>query len=84
MTAGQDAVTAALERQVRELAGLLARLRRARHQLVPEPSPAWRGPARHAFDAAVLLLAEGITATVDDVLLAHRETLRALHDMAAP
>ena len=55
------AVLAALETQLRELATVLARLERARRDLVPGPANFWRGTARLAYDAAM----DGIGLSVD-------------------
>lgn len=81
MNPDRDAMAAALEQQAHELASVIARLRRARHRLVPEPSSQWRGAARAAFDGAVHVLAFGLDTVIDDVLAAHRETLQALGTM---
>ena len=54
------ALIAALEVQYRELGALLARLRRARRELIPDPAAHWRGAARRAHDAAVDALARAV------------------------
>jgi len=62
MTRPQDAaMLAALERQHRDLSIVLARLERARRDLIPPPATFWRGTARHAYDAAL----DGLARTVD-------------------
>jgi len=72
------ALVAALETQQRQLALLLARLHRARRELVPDPASQWRGPARRAHDAAVDTLAKTIDVAVTAAQSARERTGVAL------
>jgi len=69
MTQLQDAILlAALELQAHRLTAVLHRLEAARQDLVPPAANFWRGPARHAYDSAI----EMIAATADSGIAAVR------------
>lgn len=80
----QDAATiAALETQLRQLTALLARLERARRDLIPGPATFWRGVARHAYDAAIDSLLTTIDAGIAALRSARDRSSSALAGMAA-
>jgi hypothetical protein len=84
MTSPPDAlaITVLAERE-RDLAVIIAELRRIRWQCLPGVADAWRGTARHAYDAAL----DTVVLTADSALVslerAHELTSAALAQAAS-
>ena len=84
MTRPQDAqLLAALEAQHRELTALLARLQRARRQLVPPPATFWRGAARNMYDSALDALDGTVNASVITAQSARDRTATAISQVVS-
>jgi hypothetical protein len=73
-----DAPVLVLEAQLRTLSAAVERLTVARRDLVPAPATFWHGPAREAYDRAVLGVDERLVSAVEAAQLAQRSTLVAL------
>lgn len=69
---------ATLQVQLRVLSATLDRLGRARRDLVPAMSTFWSGPARDAYDQAVVRIDDEIGSTLELVRFAHQNTVLAL------
>lgn len=69
---------ATLQAQLRVLTAVLDSLGRAHRDLVPAAATFWRGPARDAYDRAVLEVGGEISSTVELVRFAQHNTLLAL------
>lgn len=76
-------IIAALQTQHRELTVLLARLTRARAELVPPPATFWRGTARHAYDAALDGLDRAVEVGIAAVGSAREHTHTAITQLMA-
>lgn len=73
-----DAPALALEAQLRQLTAVLDRLVAARRDLVPAPATFWWGPAREAYDTALLATDAELGSCLEALRFARENTLLAL------